>query len=112
MRVAIAGAGNVGLFIANDLLSAGHEDVRVVAVGDRGHGAGLLDAGLPQVVAVEAEADDPLSGEPGREPAEGGRPLVDDGDAVTRLLEGACELTADPSTADDDDVHPPLLRGR
>ena len=25
MRVAIAGAGNVGLFIANDLLSAGHE---------------------------------------------------------------------------------------
>ena len=25
MRVAIAGAGNVGLFIANDLVSAGHE---------------------------------------------------------------------------------------
>ena len=25
MRVAIAGAGNVGLFIANDLVGAGHE---------------------------------------------------------------------------------------
>jgi trk system potassium uptake protein TrkA len=25
MRVAIAGAGNVGLFIANDLVNAGHE---------------------------------------------------------------------------------------
>ena len=25
MRVAIAGAGNVGLFIANDLINAGHE---------------------------------------------------------------------------------------
>ena len=25
MRVAIAGAGNVGLFIANDLVSAGHQ---------------------------------------------------------------------------------------
>ena len=25
MRVAIAGAGNVGLFIANDLRAAGHE---------------------------------------------------------------------------------------
>ena len=25
MRVAIAGAGNVGLFIANDLVATGHE---------------------------------------------------------------------------------------
>jgi hypothetical protein len=31
---------------------------------------------------------------------------------VVGLLEGAGELTPDPSTADDDDVHPPLLRGR
>jgi len=40
MRVAIAGAGNVGLFIANDLSSAGHE-VQLIeqnpAVVDRSH---------------------------------------------------------------------------
>src|ERR1700680_3672763 len=42
MRVAIAGAGNVGLFIANDLSSAGHE-VQLIeqnpAVVDRSHTA-------------------------------------------------------------------------
>jgi len=54
MRVAIAGAGNVGLFIANDLVSAGHE-VQLIeqnqAVVDRAD----ADAGVEWLVADACE---------------------------------------------------------
>ena len=49
---------------------AGDEDVGVVAAGHRGDGAGLLDAGLDQPVAVEADALHGLPGEVGAEPVE------------------------------------------
>ena len=65
----------------------------------------LLDPGLLEVVAVEAEADDGGPGEVGGQAAERPGVLVDDGDAVVRLLEGAGQLAADPAAADDDDVH-------
>ena len=38
MRVAIAGAGNVGLFIANDLVSAGMDATEVARIKDRANG--------------------------------------------------------------------------
>ena len=60
----------------------GDQDVRVVAVGDRGESAGLLDAGLHQPVAVEADAGDRLAGEALPEAVERLGPLVDDGDGV------------------------------
>ena len=54
MRVAIAGAGNVGLFIANDLRAAGH-DVQLIeqdpAVVDRA----VADEGVEWVVADACE---------------------------------------------------------
>ena len=44
MRVAIAGAGNVGLFIANDLVANGHEVLLIEqspAVGERAAAIGV-----------------------------------------------------------------------
>jgi trk system potassium uptake protein TrkA len=76
MRVAIAGAGNVGLFIANDLASAGHEvqlieqNPDVVQRSDAAEGvewltadacevSSLRDAGLERCdVVVAATGDD------------------------------------------------------
>jgi trk system potassium uptake protein TrkA len=76
MRVAIAGAGNVGLFIANDLVTAGHEvqlieqDENVVARADAAPGvewfladacevSSLRNAGLERCdVVVAATGDD------------------------------------------------------
>src|SRR6266576_1065229 len=76
MRVAIAGAGNVGLFLANDLASAGHEvqlieespDVVARAVADEGvewfiadacEVSSLKEAGLERCdVVVAATGDD------------------------------------------------------
>ena len=68
MRVAIAGAGNVGLFIANDLIGAGHE-VQLIeqnpTVVERSHTAdacevaSLRKAGLERCdVVVAATGDD------------------------------------------------------
>jgi len=76
MRVAIAGAGNVGLFIANDLAAAGHEvqlieqnpdvverldlvDGVEVVVADACEVSSLRDAGLERcAVVVAATGDD------------------------------------------------------
>ena len=81
---------------------AGGEDVRVVAAGDRGDGAGALDAGLDQVVAVEAEADDLLAAEVlGQALAERVGVLVDDGDRVasfSRLRASSLPTRPHPTT--------------
>ena len=84
---------------------AGDEDVRVVAVRHGGEGAGLLDAGLGEPVAVEADADDLLAGEVEGQAPE--RPLlpIDHGDGVARGLQGAGQAGTDPTAPDDDDVH-------
>ena len=63
---------------------AGGEDVRVVAARDGGEGVGVVDAGGPQGVAVEADPGDGAPLERGAEATERGLVLVDDGDLVTR----------------------------
>src|SRR6185437_8444367 len=75
------------------------------AAADRGEGEGLLDARLPQRVAVEADAPDGAPLEAGAEPAEGGRVLVDDGDVVALLLQAQREPGAHPAAAHDHEVH-------
>ena len=85
---------------------AGGEDVRVVAAGHRGDGAGALDAGLDEVVAVEAEAHDLLAAEVlGQALAERVGVLVDHRHRVAIALEAQGELAAHPPASDDDDVH-------
>ena len=54
MRVAIAGAGNVGLFIANDLLSAGH-DVQLIEQDPAVVERAVADEGIEWVVADACE---------------------------------------------------------
>jgi trk/ktr system potassium uptake protein len=54
MRVAIAGAGNVGLFIANDLRSTGHE-VLLIEQNDDVAKRLQLDPGVELVVADACE---------------------------------------------------------
>ena len=65
----------------------------------------LLDAGLGQGVAVEADAVDRLPGEVLTEPGEGGRVLIDDRDRVVAPGQAARQRRADPAAAQDDDVH-------
>ena len=86
----------------------GRHDVRVVAAGHRRQRTGLLDAGLLERVAVEAEADDPVAAEAGRQAPERVLALVDDRDGVTLLLEGAGQLTTYPAAPHHDDMHPAL----
>ena len=84
----------------------GHEDVRVVAVGDGGQCAGLLDAGVPQPVAVEADPDDGLAGEVLAEAVE--RLLAGDRSTATVWpisSQARAETRSDPAAPDDDDVH-------
>ena len=83
----------------------GDQDVGVVAAGDRGHGAGLLDAGLDQAVAVEPDALHRPSGEVRAQAVERLGPAVDDGDGVAVLEEGDAERRSDPPAPDDHDVH-------
>ena len=59
-------------------------------------GAGLLDAGLRQVVPVEAEADDRLAREAGGQPPEGARRSCRSRPRCARLLERAGQLAARP----------------
>src|SRR5262249_8843325 len=89
------------------------EDVGVVAVRHRGESAGLRDARLRKVVAVETEADHGLAAEGRRESAEGPAVLVPNGDGVARELQRARQLAAHPATPDDDDVQlrPPVPSG-
>ena len=54
MRVAIAGAGNVGLFIANDLAGAGH-DVQLLEQSPDIAGRLNVDAGVEVVIADACE---------------------------------------------------------
>ena len=84
---------------------AGHEDVRVVAVGDRGERAGPLDAGGDQDVAVEADAHEGLAREVLGESTEGRWLAVDHRHGVTLTHEGGGQTGTDPTTPDDDDVH-------
>ena len=84
---------------------AGDEDVRVVAVGHRGHRFGALDAGLDQPVAVEADPGDRRAAEVRPEAFErracGGRRPRPSG--PTRA--GPGQRRADPATSNDHDVH-------
>src|SRR5207248_7531832 len=69
------------------------------------------DAGLDQVVAVEAETDDLLAGEVlGESLAERICVLVDDRDAVAAALETQGELTPYSAASHYDDVHALSLR--
>jgi hypothetical protein len=81
------------------------EDVGVVTVGHCGERARALDAGLDEVVAVEAEADDRAAREAAGQATERPRVLVDDGDGVPRLLERLREFGTHSTTPHDDDVH-------
>ena len=95
---------------AEDLAGgAGHHDVGVVAAGDGGQRAGLLDAGRAQVIAVEPDALDRAAREPLGQAAEGLGLLVDDGDRVATVLQDAGEPGTDPAASDDDDVQRALL---
>ena len=75
----------------------GDEDVGVVAVGDRRQRRRLLDAGLDQPVAVEADAVDGLAGEVRTEPGERLGPPVDDGHGVPAVDEGVAERRRRPA---------------
>ena len=57
------------------------------------------------MVAVEAETDDGLAAEPGRQTAKRSVVLVDDGHGVTAGFECAGQFASDPAAPDDDDVH-------
>src|SRR5439155_20291305 len=81
------------------------EDVRVVAAGHRGQRVGLADAGLLQVVAVEAETEDRPTGEALGEPAKGVAVLVDDGHRVAVALERQGQLGAHPPATHHHNVH-------
>ena len=90
----------------------GGQDVGVVAVGHGGESLGLLDAGLEQHLAVEADALDRLAVEVGTQPAERLGVLVDDRDGVAALLQTACQGGSDASAAHDHDVHGHESSGR
>ena len=83
----------------------GDEHVGVVAVGHRGQRRRLLDAGLDQPVAVEADALDGLAGEVRTEPGERLGSPIDDGDGVAGVEDGVGQRRPDPPAPDDDDVH-------
>ncbi len=72
------------------------DDVGVVAAADRGERVGLLDAGLDQGLAVEADARSPAGRGSLAEAAEGERVLVDDGDGVRRARPAAGRGTSRP----------------
>ena len=84
---------------------ASAHDVRVVAIGDRGERAGVLDAGVLQRVTVVTDAGDLEPGEIGMEPPEGAGAPVDDRHAVAHLFELQGELTTDSPAAHNDHVH-------
>ncbi len=103
-----AGVVDAGGHVLHTEHLAGHargDDVGVVAAGDGGEGAGLLDARLAQGVLVEADAGDPAAPESRAQPAEGGGVLVDHGDRVSLLLQGLGKSGTHSSAAHDDDVH-------
>ncbi len=81
------------------------EDVGVVTAGDRGEGGRALRPGFLEVIPVEPEADDPLSGPVGRQPPERAGKLVDDGDRVAGVGQLGGQSRAGPPAPDDDDVH-------
>ena len=90
----------------------GSEDVGVVAGRDRGECVRVLDLRFVERVPVEPRS---LDGEPfeiRRQPPERLAIAIDDCDRVTLGLEGAGKPGADPSAADDDDVHGSIQAGR
>jgi hypothetical protein len=84
---------------------ARREDVRVVAVRDGREAVGVVDPGLPQHVAVEAQPGHLGPGEVGVEPAERVRVLVDHRDGVAVVLQRLGEGRAGPAAAHDHEVH-------
>ena len=94
---------------------AGHHDVGVVAVGDRGQGAGLARCRPPRGGRGRSRrrrSSCPLKSV--GQPAEGLDSAVDDRHRVALVLEGGGEAGTDPATTDYDDVHvwcSPVPRG-
>src|SRR5438552_2631705 len=83
---------------------AGRHDVRVVAAGDRGEGAGLGDAGGFEDLPVEAEAEHRPPAPAIREVAlEPPALLVDDRDGVAGAIETDREFSTQPPAPDHDD---------
>lgn len=83
----------------------GHQDVGVVAVGNRGEGRRLFDARLLQAVPVESDTGDGAPREVLGEPFERPGTAVDDGHAVTALLEVAGQAGPHSSATHYDYVH-------
>src|SRR5690606_2784870 len=81
------------------------DDVGVVARGDRGEGAGVLDAGLDERVAVEAQPGDAAALEVRGQPPERLGVLVDDAHRVAVLLQRLGERDADTPRTHDHEVH-------
>jgi hypothetical protein len=83
----------------------GREDVRVVAVGDRGERERVLDPRLAQRVAVEPEAGDLVPAELRVQASERLGVLVDDGHRVAVVLEALRQRRTDPAASHDHEVH-------
>src|SRR5262249_56527374 len=83
----------------------GRHDVRVVAGGHGDERVGVLDAGLLEDLAVEAESDELLRALAWGVPPEGVRVLVDHRDVVAALEERVRELRSDTTATHDEDVH-------